>query len=420
MNLLKTSFFSALITAVRISSGFLIGKFISLVTGPSGVAIVGGFTNFISIVSTLGNGAINNGVIKYTAQYQTDITRQKDLFSASFKISLFASFIVGLIVLLFSNIFSLFIFNNYDNLYAIRLLSITLIFFSMNTLIVSVLNGQGEIKKLTIVNAISSFSSLLLTIILVYFFNIKGALYSLVISQLFVFLISIIYLRKNELFSLDIIKSKFDRKFLKKLSHFSLMSIVTALTVPVSQIILRNMISNNFGINFAGYWQGMMKISDGYLLVITTSLSTYYLPKLSSLDSILELRREILSGYKIILPIVFLGCLIIFYSRYFIINLLYTPDFFSMDSLFFWQLTGDFFKISSWILSYLMLAKAKTKLYVSTEIIFSFTYVIFGYLFTSIFGFKGISISFALNYFLYLVLMIIVFRKLLFKRFHNE
>ncbi len=420
MNLVKTSFFSALITAVRISSGFLIGKFISIVTGPSGVAIVGAFTNFISIVSTLGNGAINNGVIKYTAQYQNDLLIQKGLFSTSFKISIFASLFVGLVVLVFSKTFSLFIFNNYDNVNSIRVFSITLFFFSMNTLIVSVLNGQGEIKKLTIVNAISSFSSLILTIILVFYFNIKGALYSLVVSQVFVFLFSVIYLRKNILFSLDILRLKFDIKFLKNLSHFSLMSIVTALTVPVSQIILRNMISDNFGINFAGYWQGMMKISDGYLLVITTSLSTYYLPKLSSLETTSDLRREIFSGYKIILPIVLLGCIIIYYSKYFIINLLYTSDFLNMDSLFFWQLSGDFFKISSWILSYLMLAKARTKLYVSTEIIFSFTYVVFGYYFTQIFGFKGISMSFALNYFLYLILMIVVFNKLLFSKLRNE
>lgn len=420
MNLVKTSFFSALITAVRISSGFLIGKFISIVTGPSGVAIVGAFTNFISIVSTLGNGAINNGVIKYTAQYQNDLLIQKGLFSTSFKISIFASLFVGLVVLVFSKTFSLFIFNNYDNVNSIRVFSITLFFFSMNTLIVSVLNGQGEIKKLTIVNAISSFSSLILTIILVFYFNIKGALYSLVVSQVFVFLFSVIYLRKNILFSLDIIRLKFDIKILKNLSHFSLMSIVTALTVPVSQIILRNMISDNFGINFAGYWQGMMKISDGYLLVITTSLSTYYLPKLSSLETTSDLRREIFSGYKIILPIVLLGCIIIYYLKYFIINLLYTSDFLNMDSLFFWQLSGDFFKISSWILSYLMLAKARTKLYVSTEIIFSFTYVVFGYYFTQIFGFKGISMSFALNYFLYLILMIVVFNKLLFSKLRNE
>jgi O-antigen/teichoic acid export membrane protein len=420
LNLVKTSFFSALITAVRISSGFLIGKFISIVTGPSGVAIVGAFTNFISIVSTLGNGAINNGVIKYTAQYQNDLLIQKGLFSTSFKISIFASLFVGLVVLVFSKTFSLFIFNNYDNVNSIRVFSITLFFFSMNTLIVSVLNGQGEIKKLTIVNAISSFSSLILTIILVFYFNIKGALYSLVVSQVFVFLFSVIYLRKNILFSLDILRLKFDIKFLKNLSHFSLMSIVTALTVPVSQIILRNMISDNFGINFAGYWQGMMKISDGYLLVITTSLSTYYLPKLSSLETTSDLRREIFSGYKIILPIVLLGCIIIYYSKYFIINLLYTSDFLNMDSLFFWQLSGDFFKISSWILSYLMLAKARTKLYVSTEIIFSFTYVVFGYYFTQIFGFKGISMSFALNYFLYLILMIVVFNKLLFSKLRNE
>ena len=88
----------------------------------------------------------------------------------------------------------------------------------------------------------------------------------------------------------------------------------------------------------AGIWQGMMRISDGYLMLITSSLATYYLPKLASLHTNKELRAEIIHGYKIILPAVFFSCTVIYFLRFFIIKVLYTSDFSSMSDLFFYQL----------------------------------------------------------------------------------
>jgi len=296
----------------------------------------------------------------------------------------------------------------------IRVLGITIVLYSLNTLLISILNGKGQIKSYTIVNAAGSIIGLIMTAVLVYFYKVQGALYSLVLTPSIVFFVTASLIIKTPWFRWDYFKEAFNKTIGKKLSHFSLMALVSAVTVPVSQIILRNMVIAKLSINSAGYWQGMMKVSDGYLLLITTSLSTYYLPKLSSLKTRDELRKEIFSGYKIILPAVLFGCCTIYFLRFFIIRVLYTPDFLKMESLFVWQLIGDFLKISAWILAYLMLAKAMTKAFIFTEIIFSISYVILGFIFLNIFHLKGITMAFAVNYFIYLITMIFLFRKLLF------
>ena len=173
------------------------------------------------------------------------------------------------------------------------------------------------------------------------------------------------------------------------------------------------MLIEKLDITQTGYWQGMMRISDGYLMLVTTSLSTYYLPKLSSLKTDNELKTEVLKGYKLILPMVLLGCIIIYFLRFFIIEILYTSDFFQMERLFMWQLVGDFFKIAAWILAYLMLARAMIKIFIITELLFSISFVIFGYYFVDLFKLEGVTISFALNYFIYYLVMLVVFRKIL-------
>ncbi|AJW64768.1 MULTISPECIES: O-antigen translocase [Elizabethkingia] len=417
MGLVKTSFFSGLITLIRIASGFVANKVVAIYTGPGGVAIIGAFTNFIALALTFANGAINNGVIKYTSEYGNNEYRQRLLVSTSFKISLYCSIIIGPILILFAPFFSQWILTNDIYTNAIRVLGCSIILYSLNSLLISILNGRNQIKLYTLVNTLGSVIGLVLTICLVYFFKVYGALYALVLSQSIVFFITLILIIKSPWFSWDYFKQPVNKIIVKKLGGFSLMAIVTAISVPVSQILLRNLLIEKVGIDGAGYWQGMMKVSDGYLLLIVTSLSTYYLPKLASLKKDKELQSEIFKGYKIILPCVFIGCVLIYYLRFFIIKLLYTSSFYEMESLFLWQLVGDFFKMAAWVLSYLMLAKAMIKVFIITEIVFTSLYVILGFIFVHYFKLWGITFAFALNYILYFLTMLFIFRKLMFNKF---
>jgi PST family polysaccharide transporter len=192
--------------------------------------------------------------------------------------------------------------------------------------------------------------------------------------------------------------------------------ITSSIFVPASQIIIRNFILDELDIIQAGYWQGIIRISDGYLMLITTSLSTYYLPKLSSLHDQNLIRDEIFSGYKLILPIIIFTSFTLYFFRDSIILMLFSKDFLKISTLFKFQLIGDFFKISSWLLAFLMTAKSMTRIFIITELIFSVTYVVFGIAFINFCGLIGITYAYALNYFIYLLVMVIIFRKLLFRK----
>lgn len=85
-----------------------------------------------------------------------------------------------------------------------------------------------------------------------------------------------------------------------------------------------------------------------------------------------------------------------------------------MENLFIWQLSGDFFKMASWLLAYLMVAKAMTKWFISTEIGFSLLFIILGFYLIRINGVLGITQAYLINYILYLFVMIFIFRKLLY------
>ena len=146
---------------------------------------------------------------------------------------------------------------------------------------------------------------------------------------------------------------------------------------------------------------------------MTTTLGLYFLPKLSELVNPLDIKREILQGYKLILPVAMVCGVVIYSLRDFIIGLLFTQAFSPMRDFFAWQMLGDTLKIASWILAYLMLGKAMVKMYILTEIFFALSFYVLTVLLTKVGGPVGVTWAHATNYGMYLIVMyFLIYRKL--------
>lgn len=412
MNLIKTSLLSAISTAVKIASGFLATKFIAVFAGPPGVALIGQLQNFTSIIMTFANGAITTGVVKYTAEYAGDEEKLQRFISTSLKITLLCSSVIALILIIFSGYFTRLIFKTSEYKSLFTVFGIAIIFFALNTLFLSILNGKNEIKRLTQISIGASIVSLGLTYIFASKWGVYGALLSVVTGQSIVFLITAVMLMRTSWFRFSYLWNSFDRAETQKLLQYTLMTVTSAILAPLSQMFLRDYVMTRLSVESAGHWQGMMRVSEGYLMLITAPLGVYYLPKLSSLTTNIELKKEIFYGYKMFLPLTAITSLAIYLLRYQIIQILFTKEFYPMEELFFFQMLGDVIKIAAWILAYLMLAKAMTKTYIITEVISTVLGVILSILFVNFYGAKGLSYAFALNYSFYLLIMIVVFRKI--------
>lgn len=414
MTLIKTSLLSFIATVVKLLAALVINKAVALYIGPSGLAVIGQFQNMLQLAMTASQGAINAGVTKYTAEIGADSEELPALFSTAFKISVTCSVVVGLLLIIFSNYAATNFLKDSAYSYIFITLGFTIVFYTLNSLLLSIVNGLKEVPIFIGINITQSIYSLIFTTALIYFFGLKGALLALVTNQSVIFVFVLWKLRNHPVIKLQHFKAKFNKIFASKLGKYALMSITAAILGPVSHLIIRNHLGESFGWEAAGYWQAIWYISTMYLMVITTSLSIYYLPRLSEINNKGELRKELISGYKIILPVVSLLALSMFALKDFIILILFSEDFQPMKELFLWQLVGDVLKIIAWLLSYIMLAKAMTKSFMISEVLASCSFVLLSVLFTSNYGLVGITYAFALNYFLYLILVFFLVRKKIF------
>jgi len=164
----------------------------------------------------------------------------------------------------------------------------------------------------------------------------------------------------------------------------------------------------------AGFWETITRISTYYMMFITTILTVYFLPKLSMAKNNQETKIVFWSFYKNILPLFIVILIIIYFSRFIIIKLLFTDDFLPVTTLFFWQLLGDILKAASWVLGYQFFAKKMTTAFIITEIVSLFVLYFASIFLVKIFAIEGIVIAQAFDNFIYLLLLVVYFKKSLF------
>ena len=412
MTLLKTSLLSLIATATKMLAGLVISKALAIYVGPAGLAVVGQFQNLIQLLMTAGKGAIDTGVTKYTAEYGNDTERLSALFSTAIRISLASSAVVGVILVAASTQFSLYFLRTESYGYVMVLFGFTIVLFVLNNLLLAILNGLHEIRTYIAINIFQSLFSLVLTAALIAALKLDGALIALVTNQSVVLVVVLWKLRRHPLLRPVNFLRRFDATNARKLSRYALMTVVSAIAAPVSSMLVRDHIGRTMGLAEAGYWQAAWYVSSIYLTVVTTSLAIYYLPKLSAITEKRELRAELMHGYATVMPLVTVAALGVYFGREIIVKLVFTSEFEPMLVLFRWMLIGDVVKLASWLLSYLMLAKAMTRAFIATEIIFSATFVLLCMALTPDHGLQGIMYAHALNYSFYLIALILLTRKL--------
>jgi PST family polysaccharide transporter len=405
VTLIKTSLLNAIAVIIKMLTLLGVNKILAVYVGPAGYAALGQFQNAIQMITSFAGGAINTGVIKYTAEYYDDEKKQRMVWRTAGTISFIGSTIAALLIFIFSEELAVWFLKDPKYSGVFIWFAATLVFFTSNTLLLAILNGKKEIARYVVANIAGSIFSLVVTTFMSVQFSLYGALVSLAVYQSLSFFVTFYLCYKLDWFKISYFFGGIDKLTAIKLAKYAAMALTSAACVPLSHMLVRNHLGETISWEAAGYWEAMWRLSTAYLLLVTTTLSVYYLPRLSELKKVSEIKNEVIQGYKIILPIAATSGVIIYILRDFIITTLFTQEFLPMRELFAWQMIGDTLKIASWILAYVMLGEAMVRLFILTEILFSASFLILTYMFTSFYGVEGVVIAHSVNYFIYFILV---------------
>ena len=417
MNFIKTSIYSAASTTISLLVKLITNKVIALYLGTNGMFLMGQLKDFLKIGNTLGTMGIETGTVKYTSELNNKEKDFKDLVGTSFKIHLYSSLIIIGLILIFYNYLTLSIskemseINNYSFKY---LLCFSVVSFSIQTFIMSVLNGLKKIKIFILINIIATIISAGVLIFLVINYFTVGAYYALILSPIITLITALIICLFLKPFKLNFLNSVLKIKYFKNLSKFSLMAIMAPICLVGATFTVRYYIYDEFDSNHAGSWEAMWRISAIYLLFLTTTFKFYLVPTFTNLENN-SLKKEVFKIWKTILPIIVIITLGVYIAKDLIIDILFTSEFNLINSLILFHLLGDIIKINCWVLGNILVAKAKTNHFILFQLEWSIVFVVLSIILANIYGFVGLSIAYFSTYIIHFLLLNIYFRKLLWR-----
>lgn len=413
--LLKITSVNSLAVLLKMLVTFVTQKVIAVVLGPSGVAQIGNFKNLLPMVESLSTVGVFNGVVKHVAAQKDTPNELQKLFSTAVVFLIFGSTVVGVLLFFGAPFLNDWVFGeNHNFVFVIRTLAIATPFIALSSLLNAVINGLSKYKVFLKISIYVSVFTAVLVIALIYVNALEGALFAMAIAPVFHLLIfGYLYIKVLKSY-LNFRELSFQTSYAKKLVVYVVMAFFSIIMSGFVDIRLRTSLIREINVSDAGYWTGMTNISNQYFTLVSAVFSLYVLPKFASLKTSTQFRTEVWNIYKTLLPLFLMGLLVVYVCREWIILIVQSPEFLGMKPLFKWQLSGDFVKIASLIISYQFLAKGLVKEFVITEIASLVFFYGFSRLFLTDLGAEGIVLAHFIRYLLYYVLVIYVLRKHLF------
>ena len=405
MTLVGTSVFNGFATIVRILSVVVLNKILAVFVGPSGYVLVGQLLNAIGIANSIAGGAISVGVIRFTAQYEDEPFKQRDMWRAATGYSVIATLVTSLALVVFSTSLA-------DGLFGDRSLAVVFVALgsvmplaTLNGLLLAVLNGKEEVRAYAVQATLASVVGCGVTAAAAMRFGTVGALVALSMNVATAAAITFALCARRNWLKVGSFFGRVSAGNVRPLLGYALMTLTSAVAAGGSQLLVRDRLIQDFGAGAAGNWQATFKVSEIYLTLFTATLGLYYLPRIAQMREGIELRAEILRLYRFLLPVSAAAAILLFMLRDQLVSALFTAQFAEMADLLGWQLFGDVLKVGSWVLGFVMVGRGMVRWYVFTEVLFSASWVVLVWILIPAYGLLGAAIAFACNYAIYWLFM---------------
>lgn len=368
MNLFRTSLLSGLSTVIRLLCGLVINKFVAVIGGPAGFALVSQLQNAFALASTLSSGAMGNGISIITARHEKNPEQQKKFFATAFFATAAASLPISIIGLIFSTKISLYLLHDSRYYYVIIAASLTVPLFAFGSMLASIVTGKQDVTAIVAINILSSLLTLILAVLLAWFYRLPGALVATATYQAALLLVAILWLWRAPWLNLQDFIQKPRLSYAKDLLRFVTMAGISGICINLAQFAVRNHIISQSGIESAGIWDTVNRISILNWTIMSAILSVYLIPKLASLEEDHDFKLKILNTMAYIIPAFSIVCILISLFSGKIISILFTKEFSEAADLLPIQLLGDVARVFTWFYSYKLIIKQNILHYAFIEI----------------------------------------------------
>lgn len=181
---------------------------------------------------------------------------------------------------------------------------------------------------------------------------------------------------------------------------------ISGLVVTLGQLIVRTLVQRELGADALGHFQAAWMISMTYIGFVLTAMGTDYYPRLTAVirdhDAVNHLVNQQTEVAILLAGPVFLVMLAL---APWVVELLYSSSFQDAATILRWQILGDFLKVASWPLGFVILAAGDGRTFMFAESAAIGVLVLGTWLGLPLVGIQATGIAFLAMYGIYLPLV---------------
>lgn len=388
-------------------------KFIAVLLGPAGVGIMGLYQSGLQLIQQISSMGLSQSAVRDVSEANgsNDLQRIAKTVTVVRKL-VWVTGIFGLVLVsCLSPLLSKASFGNYDYTIPFIILSITLLLDQLSAGQKVILQGMRRLKDLAKSSAIGVTFGLITSVPLYYWLGIDGIVPTLILNSLCSLLLSWFYSRKIKLEKIQVTP----KQTLEQGKLMLVMGISMSLSGILSTIVayaIRGYIQANGGVEQVGLYQAGFVIMTTYVGMVMNAIATDYYPRLAAINKDNQKCREAVSqqgeiGIMILAPMLTI-CLVF---MPFVLKILYSDKFLAANEYISWACLGMMLRLASWVISYLFVAKAESKLFMINELSANLYYLAFSLIGYKTLGLTGLGIAFAVQYFVYFIQCYLIARK---------
>jgi PST family polysaccharide transporter len=404
-------------STLRLAIGFFSIKVTAVYLGAGGLALVGQINNFLTFAQGGVGSALQTGVVKLTAESSGDRHRQLAVCKTGILLSTVVALPLSVLVGVFSGRISEWLFHTdlYQMVILLAAPCLTLIVWTY--VFNAILNGLQLKGSLSVAQMVAMIVSALIFIPAVYFWGIRGALFGAVIALASGAVVTLPFLFRAGVFSLaELRRAQVEPGLIKQLLAFFPMLMVNSAIPPLGLILVRDLLGNQVGLEAAGQWQATWRLSEMYLLMLTTGLSLHLMPHLSIKRDVRQFSNELLRSVGQVSALALVAAFPMILFREQIVSVVFTAEFSAVKNLIVWQLIGDVFRMAAWPLRMTLVIRQRSLWYISLELLMPLLHLAGVYLLLPKYGLSASVFSYALAVLVSDLLLIYSLRDILFLR----
>lgn len=388
-------------------------KFIAIFLGPTGVGMIGLYQSAIQLIQNITNmGLAQSAVRDVSEAYGTgDFDRISRIVTVIKKLVWITGLLGVLVFIISSPLLSLSSFGSYHYVIPFFILSITLLFEQLGAGQKVILQGTRRLKYLALSSSIGITLGLFMSVPLYFFYGIEGIVPTILLSSIISLIVSMVYARKLKFSKVSI---SIERSFLegKQMLVMGISMSINGILGSAAAFVIRSYIQHVGGIDEVGLYQAGFIIITTYVGMVFNAIVTDYYPRLASVNNDNQKCNDIINQQAEIATMILAPMLTIcLVFMPFMLRILYSNSFLAANDFISWACLGMMLRLAAWVISYLFVAKAESKLFIINELIGNIHYVIISIVGYNLFGLNGLGIAFAIDYFIYLLQVYIIAKK---------